>query len=163
MSNLNPVIDYLDLATKFIYLVSGCREYHPVTDIYVEIRTLRRTNEAYRVFDTPVTAFGAVPKGGGKYTSRYARFNHGWQIVPDDVSHSLFVNGEQITDDGQSGPACINTDVLSAGTSVIIQYQPPASELVKAEDELIAIQRMAYSEAVTVIMCPDYCSMRHLM
>jgi len=150
MSVLTPVIDYLDLSTKLIYLLAGTVEYHPVSDIYAEIRTIRRLDESMRVFDMPVDAFGAVPKGGGKYTSRYARFNHGWKVVPDDVSHSLYITGEQITDDGQSGPACIDTTVLSAGTSVIIHYEPPASELVKAEDELIAIQRMAFDEVVSV-------------
>jgi hypothetical protein len=104
MSVSTPVIDRLDLSTKLIYLLAGTREYHPVTDIYVEIRDIRRTDETMRVFDMPVNAFGAVPKGGGKFTPRYARFNHGWQIVPEDTDHSLYISGEQITDDGQSGP-----------------------------------------------------------
>ena len=150
MSVLNPVIDHLDLATKHIYLLAGTVEYHPVSDIYVEVRNIRRLNESMRVFDMPVTAFGGVSKGGGKYTSRYTRFNNGWKVVPDDVSHSLYITGEQITDDGQSGPACIDTTVLSAGTSVIIHYEPPASELVKAADEIAAIKRMAFNERVAV-------------
>lgn len=150
MSVLNPVIDHLDLSTKHIYLAAGVREYHPVTDIYCEIRNLRRTNESYRIFDTPVTAFGGVPKGGGKYTSRYAQFNHGWKIVPEDISHDLLVTGEQITDDGQSGKACVDLTVLSPGINIFIQYEPPASELVKAADELAAIKRMAFDNRVAI-------------
>ena len=144
MSVANPVIDHVDPVLKRIYLKSGVREYHPVTDIYVEIRNLRRLDESLRPYDMPVSAFGNIPKGGGKFTPRYARFNHGWKVVPEDVSHSLYVSGEQITDDGESGPAAIDTDILSPGTSVIIHYEPPASELVRADAEIEAIAKASY-------------------
>jgi hypothetical protein len=130
MSVSNPVIDYLDTATKRIYLLTGVREYHPVTDIYAEVRSRRRLDESLRKFPVMVTADGNVPKGGGKFTARYAVLRDGWRIVPADEDHSLYVSGEQITDDGQSGPACIDTTVLSVGTNVTIHYEPPASELV---------------------------------
>jgi hypothetical protein len=143
-----PVIDYLDLATKHIYLLPGVREYHPVEDIYVEIRNIRRLDETMRVFDMPVKAYGAVSKGGGKYTPRYAMFNFGWTIVPENVSHSLFISGEQITDDGQSGPACIDTSVLTS--AVIIQYEPPAAEIIRDVAALEAIGHMAFFNAVTI-------------
>ena len=148
MSVADPVIDYLDPLLKRIFLKPGIREYHPVTDIYTEIRHLRRTDESLRPYDMPVFAFGNIPKGGGKFTPRYAQFNHGWKVVPEDVSHTLFVNGEQITDDGQSGPAAIDTDILSPGTSVIIQYEPPAAEIVRAEAEIEAIARSSYMGVV---------------
>jgi len=77
-----------------------------------------------------VTAEGNKPKGGGKFTARYAIFNNGYRVVPQNVTHSLYVSGEQITDDGQSGPDCMDTSLLSAGTNVTIHYEPPASELV---------------------------------
>ena len=147
MSVLTPVIDYLDLSTKLIYLLPGVTEYHPVEDIYVEVRRIRRTDETMRVFDIPVIAEGAVPKGGGKYTPRYAIFNHGWKIRPNDVDHTLFITGEQITDDGQSGPACIDTTNLSS--SIIIQYEPPAAEIIRDEDSLRAIAHMEFNGGIT--------------
>jgi len=147
MSVLAPVIDHLDLDTKLIYLLSGVTEYHPVEDIYVEVRNLRRTDESLRIFDVPVTAAGAVPKGGGKYTPRYAIFNHGWKVRPEDADHTLYVSGEQITDDGQSGPACIDTTLLTS--SIIIQYEPPAAEIIRDEDSLRAINRMAFNDMIT--------------
>lgn len=150
MSVASPVIDHLDASTKLIYLGTGIREYHPVDDIYKEVRNLRRLNENLRWFDMPISAFGAVPKGGGKYTPRYAQFNNGWKVVPEDTSHSLYISGEQITDAGESGPACLDTTVLSPGTNVIIHYEPPAAELIKAEAELAAIKRMAYNEKVAI-------------
>jgi hypothetical protein len=128
-----PVIDYLDLPTKRIYLNAGVRAFHPVDDIYREIRTLRRTDETLRVFDVPVTAEGNVPKGGGKFTPRLAIFRNGWKIVPEDTSHTLEVAGEMITDDGQSGPSIFDTSVLSAGVNVVIQYEPPAAEVIVIE------------------------------
>lgn len=133
MSVASPVIDHLDTAARLIFLVAGTRSLHPVDDIYKEIRNLRRTNDGLRWFDIPVTAKGGEPKGGGKYTSRYAVFRDGWKVVPEDVSHDLEITGEQITDDGQSGKACLDLSVLSAGTNVFVHYYPPATELVKVE------------------------------
>ena len=147
MSILTPVIDHLDLSTKLIYLLPGITEYHPVEDIYVEVRSIRRTDESMRVFDIPVTAEGAVPKGGGKYTPRYAIFSHGWKVRPNDVDHTLSVTGEQITDDGQSGPACIDTTNLAS--SIIIQYEPPAAEIIRDEDSLRAIAHMEFNGGIT--------------
>lgn len=150
MSVSTPVIDHLDLSTKHIYLLTGCREYHPVEDIYCEIRNLRRTNESLRVFDQPVSAEGAVPKGGGKFTPRYAVFNNGWKIIPEDISHDLYITGEQITDNGQSGKACLDLTVLSPGTNIFIQYEPPAAEIIRDEQSLAAIEAMSFGGCVTV-------------
>lgn len=148
MSVAEPVIDYLDLTTKHIYLRDGVREYHPVEDIYAEVRNLRKLNESYRVFDIPVKAYGNIAKGGGKYTPRYAMFNNGWKVVPEDTAHTLSITGEQITDDGQSGPACIDISVLTS--PVIIQYAPPAAEIVRDEESLSAIARMSFNEKINI-------------
>jgi hypothetical protein len=150
MSVANPVIGTVDPVQKRIFLASGVREYHPVTDIYTEIRHLRRTNESHRWYDMPIFAEGNVPKGGGKYTSRYAIFRQGWKVVPADETHALYVSGEQITDDGQSGPACIDTTVLSPGSNVTIHYEPPASELVRADAEIEAIAKASYMGMVVI-------------
>lgn len=133
MSVENPVIDYLDTTNKRIYLRSGVREYHPVTDIYSEIRNLRRVDESLRRFDIMVTSAGNIAKGGGKFTPRYAIFHAGWKVVPEDVSHELIVSGEQITDDGESGSSVIDFEILSPGVNVVVTYEPPAAELIVIE------------------------------
>jgi hypothetical protein len=126
-----PVIDYLEHSTKRIYLAVGVRTYHPVEDIYQEVRALRRTDEALRWFPVPVTAAGNVPKGSGRFTPRYSVFRNGWRVVPEDVSHVLNVTGEQLTDTGGAGPDCLDLAPLSATSKVIVQYEPPAAEVIE--------------------------------
>lgn len=150
MSVAVPVIDHIDTGLKRIFLKTGVREYHPVTDIYDEVRMLRRTIEELRKYKMMVTAEGNKPKGGGKFTARYAIFNNGYRIVPADEDHALYISGEQITDDGQSGPVCIDTSLLSIGTNVTIHYEPPASELVRADAELEIISKAAYQGVITI-------------
>lgn len=145
------VIDHLDLATKRIYLAEGIREYHPVDDIYREIRQLRRTNEAMRGFDIPVVASGNMPKGGGKYTPRLATFRLGWKIVPEDVSHTLHITGEQITDGGESGPACIDFTPLSYTSKVIVNYEPPQAEIIVVGAEWSESEKSQLTSDMTVI------------
>ena len=102
-------IDHLDFANKRIYLNAGTTTYHPVDDIYKEIRYIRSHDFSLRNMRMPVTAEGAIPKGGGKFTPRLAIFRYGWRIVPQNSTHSLYISGEQITDDGQSGPCLLYT------------------------------------------------------
>ena len=128
-----PVIGSVDPAAKRIYLATGVRSYHPVDDLYRELRALRRTDEALRPFDMPLIASGNVPKGGGKFTPRLVTFRDGWKVVPEDVSHTLNVTGEQITDDGQSGPAALDFAPLAATSKVVVQYEPPAAEIIERE------------------------------
>lgn len=125
-----PVIGSINLQERRIYLASGVRQYHPVDNIYRELRELRRTNENLRGFDMPVVASGNVAKGGGRFTPRLATFRFGWRIVPEDISHILIINGEQITDDGQSGAAVIDFEPLSPTSKIIVQYEPPSSEII---------------------------------
>ena len=147
---MTSVVSHLDPIAKRIYLKEGVREYHPVEDIYRDVRLIRRTDETLRWFDMPVQAAGNVPKGGGKFTPRYAIFNQGWKVVPEDVTHALYVSGEQITDDGQSGPACIDTETLSEGNNVTIHYEPPAAELIRAEAEIEALTKSSYQGVVSL-------------
>lgn len=126
-------INRLELSTKRIFLNPGVTEYHPVDDIYKEIRFIRQQDISLQVMRLPVRAEGSIPKGGGKFSPRLAVFQYGWRIVPQDATHALYISGEQITDDGQSGPACMDTSTLSAGTNVTIHYEPPAAELVGAD------------------------------
>lgn len=123
-------IKEVNLLQKRIYLNDGVVEYHPVEDIYKELRFIRRTDISLRVIRNPVSAGGNVSKGGGKFTPRYAVFNNGWKVVPQDITHSLYITGEQITDDGQSGPSCLDTSVLDPSSAVTIHYEPPTAELI---------------------------------
>ena len=144
------VIDHLDLSNKYIYLAEGVREFHPVDDIYKEIRDIRRTDETARGFDTPVTAMGNVAKGGGKYTPRLAIFQNGWKIVPEDTSHVLYVSGEQITDEGEPGTACFDLTPLSSSSKVIIQYEPPTAEIIET-----GVSGLTEDESDTLTSIPD--------
>jgi hypothetical protein len=101
-----------------------------VDDIYAEIRNLRRTDETLRRYPVQCVAAGNVPKGGGKFTPRYIVLQHGWRIVPEDVSHVLSVTGEQLTAEGGAGPDCFDLSTISASSKVIIQYEPPAAEVI---------------------------------
>jgi hypothetical protein len=127
-----PVIGSVDPVAKRIYLAAGVRSYHPI-DMYREMRALRRTDEALRGFDAPLVASGNQAKGQGRFTPRLVTFRLGWRVVPEDVSHTLSVTGEQITDNGQSGPACFDMSTLSATSKIIVEYEPPAAEIITVQ------------------------------
>lgn len=137
MSVISPVIDHIDGESRRIYLKLGVTSYHPVDDIYKEVRYMRRINDALKNFDVFVTAGGNVKKlaDGSKRTSRYAIFQN-CKVVPQDVSHDLAVTGEQLYTnivDGEpigSGSLCIDKTMLSAGVDVNIDYAPPDTEVI---------------------------------
>ena len=122
-------IDHLDFLNKRIYLKLGTSTYHPVDDLYKEVRYIRSKDFSLRNMRMPITAEGAISKGGGKFTPRLAILRYGWRIVPQNVTHALYISGEQITDDGQSGPSCMDTALLDAGVSVTIHYEPATAEM----------------------------------
>jgi hypothetical protein len=130
MSVASPVIGSLDPEAGLIFLASGIRAYHPVTDLYAEMRNLRRLDESLRRYQMPLTAFGNIPKGGGKFTPRFVVFQNNWRVIPEDVSHILQVTGEQLTAEGGGGPDCFDLSLLSPESKVIIQYEPPAAEII---------------------------------
>ncbi len=125
------LIDHIDGPNRDIYLSASTlgQNIHPI-DIYKEMRTLRRTNEDLRKYDVFLSAFGNVPKGGGKATERYVRCNSGTRIVPYDTSHGLTIVGTIITDDGQEGISCFDRYPLSPTTIVDINYVPPQVEVI---------------------------------
>lgn len=150
MSVLDPKIDHLDTVAKLIYLATDVRSIHPIEDIYHEVRNLRANDETLQKYLNPVSGGGAVPKGGGKFTPRYAVFNNGWRLVPEDVSHTLNVTGEQLTAEGGSGPECFDFTVLSAGVSVIVNYEPSAAEIIQlASDDLVLIRKILQNRTHT--------------
>lgn len=142
------VIGSVDPVGKRIYLAVGVRSYHPVDDLYRELRALRRTDETLRPYDMPLVASGNLAKGGGKFTPRLVTFRGGWKVVPEDVSHTLNVTGEQITDQGEAGPAAIDFAPLSAASKVVVQYEPPSAEIIVSGSGVTAQDKLDIADAV---------------
>jgi len=126
------VIDHIDGPNRDIYLSAETvgASVHPI-DIYKEMRTLRKNDEDLRKYDVFLSAFGNVPKGGGKFTERYVRENSGTRIIPYDTSHTLTITGTIITDDGQEGIDCFDRSPLTSTTIVDINYIPPQVEVIQ--------------------------------
>jgi hypothetical protein len=134
MSVASPVIDYLDPVNRRIYLLAGIDEYHPVEDIYKEVRDRRRNDESLRPYDVFVTAGGNLPKNvaGTERTPRYAIF---WntKIV---LSGDTYISGEQLYSDG----VYPNGDLVGKGNDCIdralsppdayAEYAPPEAEVI---------------------------------
>jgi hypothetical protein len=146
MSVLVPVVDSWDGAARRIYLKEGVTAFHWITDIYHEYRYWRRTVETSHLWAPLMIAAGNNPKGGGKYTPRYITLLSGTRVVPFDENILIEITGEAITDNADVDPDPFDT---STRTNAIKLYiTPPASELVKAVDELAAIGRMAFDGVV---------------
>lgn len=128
------VIASIDGPNRRIYLHSDTigANVHPI-DIYIAMRTFRRTDESLRKYDTFLTAYGNVEKGGGKYTERYVQCMSGTRIVPYDTTQELTITGTIITDDGQEGIACFDRAPLTSTTVVDINYVPPQVEVIVVE------------------------------
>jgi len=126
------LISHVDGINRDIYLSSDTvgAPIHPI-DLYKELRTLRKVNEALRMFYPFLAAKGYDPKGGDKYTERYVVCLHGTRIIPYNVSHTITVVGTIITDDGQEGIACFDRTPLSPTTKVDINYVPPQVEVIR--------------------------------
>lgn len=138
MSVQNPVIASIDPVARLIYLAPGVRSYHPVDDIYKEVRTLRRLDESLRPYDMFVSAGGNVKKlaDGSLRTPRYAIFNN-CKVVPDvTASHDLTITGEQLFAPGfgaeptGTGPAAIDKTPLPNGIDVNVDYRPSEAEVI---------------------------------
>ena len=132
MSVASPVIDYIDPVPRKIYLLVGITEYHPVEDIYTEVRNLRRLTLSLRGHDIFVTAGGSLPKNlaGTKRTPRYAIF-HDCQVV---LSGDVFISGEQLFADSNgdlvgSGKDCV--DRVLSPADAYAEYAPPNAEVIK--------------------------------
>lgn len=137
MSVLVPVIDHIDGEARRIYLKVGVTSYHPVDDIYKEVRNMRASDTELQKYYNFVSAGGNVKKlaDGSRRTERYAIF-HDTKVVPWDANHDLAVLGEQLysdTVDGgpiASGSACIDKTLLSTGVDVNVDYAPAKAEVI---------------------------------
>lgn len=133
MSVASPVVDYIDpsASPRRIYLLAGITEYHPVEDIYIEVRNIRRTDEAMRPYDIFVSGGGNLPKNEAKTkrTPRYAVFNNTKIILTGDT----VITGEQLYADDTgalvgSGKDCIDRALSPA--DAYAEYEPPKAEVI---------------------------------
>ena len=155
MSVETPVIDYIDPDARRIYLLAGVTEYHPIDDIYAEVRYLRTADESLRKYLMYIHAGGNIPKNvsGTLRTPRYAVFLN-CKIV---VSGDTYVTGEQLYADENGdvvgkGPACVDHALSPA--DAYLDYEPPGSEVIipVTEDtlgpEIEIIKKMVFNDAV---------------
>lgn len=131
MSVASPVIDYIDGTNRRIYLRSGIISFHPVDDIYKEIRNLRRLDESLRPFDMFVQAGGNLEKSPGNFTPRFLILRLGTKIVPAGDQQTMQILGEVFTDDPGDTPV-FDISTLPGGTNIFFDYTPSNAELINA-------------------------------
>ncbi len=141
MSVAVPVIDYVDPATRRVHLLSGVEEYHPLDDIYAEIRNLRVADESMRKYFVFIQGGGNIPKNvtGTLRTPRYAIFKNCKVVVSGDTN----VLGEQLYADENGdvigkGKDCIDHALSPA--DAYVDYEPPGSEVIVPETASITEQ-----------------------
>lgn len=155
MSVAQPVIDYIDPDARRIYLLAGVTEYHPLDDIYAEVRYLRRTDEDLRKYFVFIQGGGNIPKNvaGTLRTPRYSIFKNCQIVLSDDT----YVAGEQLYADENEdiigkGPDCIDHEL--SPENAYVDYEPPGSEIIvsgSGDDlgpEIEIIKRMVFNDAV---------------
>lgn len=124
------IIDRVSILEKLIYIKKDITNFHPVDDLYPEMRSLRRIDESIRVVDNPVSAQGNEP-AGANFTPRRVVFNNGWLIALDNLSNGILtIAGEMISDDGKAGAQLVTMDKLPTGVSMLVNYAPPSSEVI---------------------------------
>lgn len=148
MSVLVPVVGSWNGSTRRINLRQGITTFHWVDDIYAEYRYWRRMDEESRKWLPFMRAAGNEPKGGGKFTPRYITLLDGARLVPYDENILIVATGEAITDNADIDPDPFDTTTRTQPLKLYIT--PPASELVKAVDELAAIEHMQFNEQVVI-------------
>jgi len=123
-------VDRLDILNKIVFIKDDVTAFHPVDDMYTEVRSIRRIDESARVKDNPVSAQGNEP-AGANFTPRRAVLNDGWRIGLEFQSNwDLSISGEIISDDGFAGAQLVKLDYLPAGVSALVNYTPPSSEVI---------------------------------
>lgn len=132
MSVLTPVIDYVDPVARRIYLLVGVTRYHPVDDIYKEMRRRRATDETIRGYFNFVSGSGNLPKNleGTERTPRQAIFNNCKVVLSGDTE----ITGEQLYANAAGeligkGKDCI--DRVLSPANAYADYAPPEAEVIE--------------------------------
>jgi len=126
-----PLVASVDYPNKRIYLSASTADSDLDTlAVYREVRALRRTNTAHRVFRPMIVSGGNVEKiAGVSYTPAYVQLLYGCRIVPFNASHSLRLVRDTFTDDGVSGRDCFDRTPLSPMVEVNIDVDFPEIEI----------------------------------
>jgi len=125
MSVANPVIDFIDGPARRIHLLSGVTEWHPVDDIYFEVKNRRQFDESIRGFDMFCDALPLIETGEGSTTGRGLVLLLGTRITPFDEDTFQDITGALLSDVGLSGTDLIDTTPLTPGRTVKLNYEPP--------------------------------------
>ena len=152
MSVAVPVIDYIDGATRRIYLLQGVDAFHWIEDIYREYVNLRATDESLRKWSPFMNAKGNEAKGGGKYTPRYVTLLNGCRVIPYDENILINITGEAITDNADVDPDPFDTSTRVNPLKLYIT--PPAAEIVRDVKSLAAIARMSFTSGNSITVDP---------
>lgn len=134
MSVANPVIDYIDGATRRIYLLAGITVFHPIDDIYKEVRYLRRTIENLQKFDMFCEAGGNIQRVGNSYTPRYLRLLKGTKIVAGAGVDRIQVTGDIFTDDSDD-PDIFDNSLLESSRRIFYTLAAPEAEIIVVNTE----------------------------
>ena len=135
MSVAVPVIDYIDGATRRIYLRQGVVDLYPIEDLYHEYRYMRANDESLRVWEPMLKAEGNVPKGAGAFTPRYVVLLLGTKVVPYDEPDQLNQLGDMITDDPDTDPSLYDISGLTTAKPIFIK--PSEAETIQLNSESI--------------------------
>lgn len=126
----------VDYPNKLIYLGvdSTTQAFLPI-DVYTEVRDLRASTPAHRLFSRIISGQGNAPTGPTTRTPRRAVLVPGARIVPYDLGseYDLDVIGELISEDGLSGSKLFDRSSLSPGTLVNINYEPRQVEIIEVQ------------------------------
>lgn len=135
MSVATPIVETWDGENRRIHLKEGVSDYFPIEDLYTEYRNVRRTDEAFRVWNPLLLASGNVPKGGGVFTPRYVVLLDGTKIVPFDEVLKLSQLGDMITDDPDTDASLYDISTLTVPKVIFIK--PSEAEIIQLNSESI--------------------------
>jgi hypothetical protein len=126
----SDTVDRLDITDKIVFIKTDVVTFHPVEDLYREVRSIRHYDESTRVMNNPVSAQGNEI-AGQNFTPRRAVLNDGWRIgFENPINGTVTITGEMISDDGLAGAQLVKLEYLPSGVSMLINYAPPSSEVI---------------------------------
>ena len=126
-----PLVASVDYPAKRIYLSAATADADLDTlVVYREVRALRRTTAAHRMYNPIIVAGGNLEKiAGVSYTPAYVQLLYGCRIVPYNGSHSIRLVRDTFTDDGFAGRDCFDRTPLGASVEVNIDVDFPEIEI----------------------------------
>ena len=115
----------VDYPNKRIYLsLLTVGQPLDTTQVYRDVRALRKTTEAHRAFNPMIVAGGNISKTAATRTQPYVQLLFGCRIVPYDQNQELLVIRETFSDDGFSGVDCFDRTGLVNQVDINYQVSP---------------------------------------